>query len=93
MTLKEFVSYLHRRTGYKFYHQSLWDGYTMYGFSNNLKGYIRKEKGKYYMLTCYHVSNAILTHSSISYKRILQYTKHGEYGYFGIYELSLKYDI
>ena len=91
MTLRDFVWYLHKRTGYKFYYQSLWDGYAIYGFSDNFKGYIKKEKGKYYMLTTHHVSNAILTHPSISHKRMLHY-KVGEYGYYGIYEISLQQD-
>lgn len=91
MTLEEFVKYLHRRTGYRFYHQSVRDGYTIYGFVNRFKGHITEENGKFYMLTCYHVSNAILKHPNILHKRILQYASE-EYGYFGIYEISLQQD-
>lgn len=91
MTLEEFVKYLHRRTGYRFYHQSVRNDYTIYGFANRFKGHITEENGKFYMLTCYHVSNALLKHPSISHKHILKY-KAGEYGYFGIYELSLQQD-
>lgn len=92
MTLTAFTRYLHRHTGYTFYYQSIWDGYTVYSFMNDtLKGYVTEEAGKFYMLTCYHVSNAILTHPSIFHKRILQY-KTEEYGYYGIYEISIQQD-
>lgn len=92
MTLKELVVYLHKRTGYKFFHQSVRDDFTIYGcISDRFKGHIKEENGKFYMLTCYHVSNAILNHPSISHKRILGYRSE-EYGYYGIYEISLQQD-
>lgn len=92
MTLRDFVWYLHRHTGYRFFHQDARDDFTIYGYiSDSFKGHIKEENGKFYMLTCYHVNNAILTHPSISYKCILQY-KVEEYGYYGIYEISLQQD-
>lgn len=89
MTLKELVVYLHKRTGYKFFHQSVRDDFTIYGcISDRFKGHIKEENGKFYMLTCHHSSNAILRDSSISHKCILQYESE-EGDYFGIYEISL----
>ena len=92
MTLKEFVWYLHKHTGYRFFYQSVRDDFTIYGcIADRFKGHITEENGKFYMLTCYHVSNAILTHPNVFHKRILQY-KTEEYGFYGIYEISLQQD-
>ena len=92
MTLKEFVRYLHKHTGYNFYRQSIRNEYTVYGFvSDSFKGYITEKDDKFYMLTSYHVANSILTHPNVVSKRVLQYKPIG-YGYYGIYEISLQQD-
>ena len=91
MTLKELVKYLHRRIGYSFCRQGAQNAYIIYGFATSFKGHITEENGKFYMLTCSHVSNAIFLHPSISYKRILQYESE-ESDYFGIYEIFLQQD-
>lgn len=92
MTLKEFVRYLHKHTGYNFYHQGIRNEYAIHGYlSNTLKGYITEKDGKFYMLTSYHVANGILTHPNVRDKRILCYKPIG-YGYYGIYEISIQQD-
>ena len=92
MTLKELTEYLHKHIGYNFYHQSIRNEYTIYGFlSDSFKGCITEKDSKFYMLTSYHVANGILTHPSVISKRILQYKPIG-YGYYGIYKISLQQD-
>lgn len=92
MTLKEFVRYLHKHTGYNFYHQGIRNEYAIHGYlSNTLKGYITEKEGKFYMLTFTSVGNAILNHPSVRYQRILCY-RPKEYSYYAIYEISLQQD-
>lgn len=92
MTLKEFVRYLHKHTGYNFYHQGIRNEYAIHGYlSNTLKGYITEKEGKFYMLTFTNVGNAILNHSSVRYQRILCY-RPKEYSYHAIYEISIQQD-
>lgn len=90
MTLKEFTEYLHKHTGYRFYIRTN-NEYSVYGFTDTFKGYLGKEKGKFYVFTLANDNNAILKHPSIRYQRIICY-KPLMYSYHAIYEISLRQD-
>lgn len=94
MTLKEFTRYLHRHIGYSFYPMSQ-NEYSIYGFVDNFKGYIKEEKGKFYIRASAQFGYAILNSLDISYQRILHYESiecnHYRIHY-GIYEISIQQD-
>lgn len=90
MTLKEFTQCLHRHIGYSFYPMSQ-NEYSIYGFVASFKGYIKEEKGKFYMRISSSIGNAILSQLNVSYQRVLCYKPIGDKVY-AIYEISIRQD-
>ena len=90
MTLKELTEYLHKSVGYKFYMRKN-NEYSVYGFTDIFKGYLREEKGKFYLFIHANYTNAILNHSKIKHKCIICY-KPLRYSCHAIHEISLQQD-